>query len=353
MKILFVGPYRQPDEWGEKSRNIIKSIMQIDGISLTTRPLFLSSVVLNQNGFDPKILACEANKQKQYDVVIQHCLPTFMIQDGNFKTNIGITSIETKGNDQWSNNLELMDSIFVLTQAEKDCVPEHLQERVHVIGGCIDAVEQDSSPPNPRFSFYCLAGHLETKSGVLPLLQAFMSEFHLNEAVTLVLQTGNIQLAQQMVKETAQTLGMYGESMYPHIHIVETNEEDSVHKNCQCLVDTSVTRGFKTDVAKALCYGNTPIVLQGSGMDEYVNSDNGWVVNSSESILVCPDRPLVNVFTGNETCIIPDKVDLKKCMREAFDSRGFLSEKSNNARKSYEMFSNKKQAEAIKEILKI
>ena len=351
--MLFVGPYRQPDEWGQMSRNIIKSILTVEDISLTTRPLFLSSVILNQNGFDPKILACEANKQQEYDVVIQHCLPNFMIQDGNFKTNIGITSIETKGNNEWSNNLELMDSIFVSTEAEKNCVADHLQGRVHVIGGCIDAVEQDNSPPNPRFSFYCLAGHLETKTGVLPLLQAFMSEFHVNEAVTLVLQTSNVGLAQQLVKETAETLGIYGSPMYPHIHIVEQNEEDSVHKNCHCLIDTSVTRGFKVDVAKALSYGNTPIVLEGSGMDEYVNNNNGWVVDSTESILVCPDRPLVNVFTGKETCLVPDKVHLKHCMREAFDNKSFSNEKSNNAKDCSKLFSNERQGELIKEILQV
>jgi hypothetical protein len=351
MNVLFIGPYRQPDEWGEMSRSIIKSMLSAGDINLTTRPVFLAQAVLSPNSCDPDIFRCETNKQTDYDVVIQHCLPNFMLHDGKFKTNVGIASIETKGNDEWSNNLELMDKILVCTEAEKDCVPKRLRDRVHVIGASVEPIEPFIEPPNPRFSFYAMGGNLETKAGILALLQAYFSEFHLNEMVSLVVQSGNIPLAQQLVQETAETLGIYAKPLYPHVHIVESDPEDSLHKNCHCLVNVGVTRGFKRDVAKALLYGNTPIVLQNSGMDEYVNSENGWVVNSTESILVCPDRPLVNVFTGKETCIIPEKLHLRKCMRDAYDNRAIRNSKSQRGKEASSLFSSKKQGETIKEIL--
>tara|TARA_R110000824_G_scaffold398848_1_gene603463 strand:+ start:922 stop:1983 length:1062 start_codon:yes stop_codon:yes gene_type:complete len=353
MNVLFIGPYRQPDEWGEMSRSIMKSMLSVDDISLTARPIFLSQAILNPESCDPDIFRCEANKQSDYDVVVQHCLPNFMLQDGRFKINVGITSMETKGNKEWTNNLELMDKILVCTEAEKDCVPKKLRDKVHVIGASVDLVETSVVAPNPRFSFYALAGNLETKVGILPLLQAYFSEFHLNETVSLVIQTPKVEFAQQMVQETAQTLGIYAKSLYPHVHIVESDPENSLHKNCHCLVDVSVTRGFKRDVAKALLYGNTPIVLQGSGMDEYVNLENGWVVDSTESILVCPDRPLVNVFTGKETCIIPDKLHLRKCMRDAYDNRAFRNSKSLKGKETASLFSIKKQGELIRGILQL
>lgn len=353
MNVLFIGPYRQPDEWGEMSRSIIKSMLSVDEIDLTVRPIFLANAVLAQGACDPEIFRCETNKKDNYDIVIQHCLPNFMLHDGRFRTNIGITSIETKGNEEWVNNLKLMDKIFVCTEAEKDCVSEELQDRVHVIGASVPPVEQFPTPPNPRFSFYTMAGNLETKVGILPLLQAYLSEFHINEMVSLIIQTTNVPLVQQLVQESAETLGIYGKSLYPHIHIVEKDSENSLHKNCHCLVDVSVTRGFKRDVANALLHGNTPIVLQGSGMDEYVTPENGWIVNSTETILVCPDRPIVNIFTGKESCIVPEKIHLKECMREAYDGRVYRSEKSAKAKEVSTLLSEKRQGELIKEILKI
>lgn len=353
MNVLFIGPYRQPDEWGEMSRSIIKSMLSVDEINLTSRPIFLANVVLGQESCDPDIFRCEANKQDSYDVVIQHCLPNFMVQDGKFRTNVGITSIETKGNNEWTNNLELMDKIFVCTEAEKNCIPEKLRDRVHVIGAAVEPIEDFIEPPNPRFSFYAMAGNLETKVGIVSLLQAYFSEFHINETVSLIIKTPNVPLAQQLVQETAQTLGIYAKSLYPHVHIVESDPENSLHKNCHCLVDVSVTRGFKRDVAKALLYGNTPIVLQGSGMDEYVNSENGWVVKSTETILVCPDRPLANVFTGKETCIVPEKLHLRKCMRDAYDNRAFRNSKALKGKEASTLLSKERQGKLIGEMLQV
>ena len=37
-KVLFIGPYRQPDGWGSFSRSIIASLLSIEKINLTTRP---------------------------------------------------------------------------------------------------------------------------------------------------------------------------------------------------------------------------------------------------------------------------------------------------------------------------
>ena len=93
MNVLFIGPYRQPDEWGEMSRSIIKSMLSVDEIDLTVRPIFLANAVLAQGACDPEIFRCETNKKDNYDIVIQHCMPNFMLHDGRFRTNIGITSI--------------------------------------------------------------------------------------------------------------------------------------------------------------------------------------------------------------------------------------------------------------------
>jgi len=84
-KVLFIGPYRQPDGWGSFSRSIIASLLSIEEINLTTRPIFLSGSpqfsseispelrqVWQSLPIDPNIFKCETNKQTGYDVLIQH-----------------------------------------------------------------------------------------------------------------------------------------------------------------------------------------------------------------------------------------------------------------------------------------
>ena len=274
-----------------------------------------------------------------------------MVGSESFNMNIGITSFETKGNSQWDNHLGLLDKILVATEAEKQCVSPQFQNITHTIGGMVANIVPEAQELTNRFSFYAFGGHLETKSGLLSVLQTYLSEFHINENVSLIVHTTNTPMAQELINATAASLGIYKRQYYPHIHIVAENPEDSLHKGCQCLIDMGVTRGFKGEVAKGLLYGKTPIILEGSGMDEYIDNSNGWIVQSSESLLVCPDRPLPNVFTARESCLIPDKASLGKCMRNAFDNHSLYTKKSTNGKASSASFSPEKQRDAIKEVL--
>lgn len=350
-RVLFIGPYRQPDGWGFLSRSIVSSLLEIEEINLTTRPIILARSTTTLPTIDPNIFRCESNKQKSYDVLIQHSLPNFMVANKNFDLNVGIASFEIKNNIQWDNHLQLLDKILVFTEAEKYCISDYLQDKVHVVGGVIPEINASMGPSSHRFSFYTFAGNLDTKGGFMSLLQTYLSEFHVNENVSLIVNTDNAQSAQELINATVSSLGIYGSRYYPHIHLVAENPNDSLHRECNCLVDVSIARGFKEEVAKGLLHGKTPIILEGSGMDEYVNDSNGWVVKSRESILVCPDRPLPNIFTARESCLDPDKFSLRKCMRSAFDNHLLYIEKSSRGKDCGELFTTERQSSLIKEAL--
>ena len=86
-------------------------------------------------------------------------------------------------------------------------------------------------------------------------------------------------------------------------------------------------------------------------MDEYINDSNGWVVKAAESILICPDRPIPNVFTARESCLMVDTLDLAKCMRSAFDSHTLYAKKSSKGKDCSSSFALEKQSALIKEAL--
>ena len=118
MNILFVGPYRQSDAWGNMSKSLIKTISKIEDYSITIRPIFLSNQ--NLGPVDADIIKYESNRKDSYDVLMQHMLPNYMIYDSSFKQVIGVTGFETLGCKVWDNSLNLLDKIFVTTEAEKD-----------------------------------------------------------------------------------------------------------------------------------------------------------------------------------------------------------------------------------------
>jgi hypothetical protein len=319
----------------------------IEGADLTTRPIFLSDSI--ESSLDPSIFKFESNKKASYDVLVQHMLPPYMIYSGDFNSVVGIANFETKGNSQWDSHLHLLDKILVSTKAERQCVSDNLREKTYSIGV---AQESDSTKKNPatdRFAFYSIGGGLESRGGARESLQAYLTEFHLNENVSFILQANDPERAQLLINEVTQEVGLYGLPYYPHVHLVES--ESDLHDNCHCFVDVACSIGFNPETAKALLKGNAPIVLRNSGRDEYVNDENGSIVDSFEDILICPDRPLRDIFTARESCVRPNITSLMKAMRESFDNKIGLLRKSRKGSESKEALSHQRQSKTIEEIL--
>lgn len=341
MKVLFIGPYRQADEWGLNSRCLLKSLDMIPEIDLATRPVFFSG-----GGFQNPIMdRLESVRHPEFDVVIQHTLPSYLSYTGLAKRNICFTPVETIDNDGWSNYLNLMDNILVCTKAEKNALPEKIKKKTRVVGGALPGVlERKDNIPSVNFKFYFSGGGLEEKGGINALLDAYLSEFHVNENVFLVVHTTNVDKLQQLIGASSQRVGKFPKNnYYPSIEIVHDCFAEELHAITHCVVDVGSTVSFRPDIAAGLSVGNPAIVLDNSGMCEYINEENGWLVDSHEDTLLCPDRPLADMFTAREKCLIPHTSSLRKCMREAFDN-------AKKCEKSDE-FSLENQAAALKEIL--
>ena len=69
MNILFVGPYRQEDEWGRKSRAILQALQKTDH-SVTARPLFLTENLV----YNEYMEKAEFVTNDEYDILIQFTL---------------------------------------------------------------------------------------------------------------------------------------------------------------------------------------------------------------------------------------------------------------------------------------
>lgn len=326
-------------------------------MKVTSRPVFLSSNTTYINISDQDILQAELNKEEEYDIVIQYILPTQMVNAKGIECSIGITHMETMRNRQWDNYLQLMDKVFVSSKAEKNCLSKKIREKSYSIGGSI--LQQPTEIPladlSSDFRFYFFCDSLETKSGIDALLQTYMSEFTSHENVSLNIYTSNPQRLEEKLDATTRIVGLYTtHSYYPAINIVPSkgiDDSDFLHRDCHCFIDPSGMNGFKTAAAKAMSFGNPVITVDKTSMTEYVNNENGWVVDSSEEILLCPDRPFKDIFTAKESYYMANKISFKKAMRDAFNDRISYHKKSKQAKKSAIEFSVEKQSKAIEDIL--
>ena len=90
MNVLFIGPYRQDDEWGRKSRAVLRALQRGDN-QVTSRPIFLSTnVPHNEYAEKSEFLTAE-----NYDVLVQFMLQPYVVYDGRVSKRIGIFNSET------------------------------------------------------------------------------------------------------------------------------------------------------------------------------------------------------------------------------------------------------------------
>jgi DNA-binding beta-propeller fold protein YncE len=73
--------------------------------------------------------------------------------------------------------------------------------------------------------------------------------------------------------------------------------------------------------AEALCLGKTPIVTDNTGMVDFINNNNGFVVKSHKTPVIVDNRPLTtdfDIYNANEYWYQIDMYDLIAKMRNVY-----------------------------------
>ena len=100
MKILFIGPYRQNDGWGNQAKGYVRSLNTTTN-DIVIRPVYSGGALEDINN-DSLLMELEHKNSKDCDIVIQNVLPQYFEYNSSFKKNIGMTLTETKGLDYLS-----------------------------------------------------------------------------------------------------------------------------------------------------------------------------------------------------------------------------------------------------------
>ena len=314
MNGLFIGPYRQNDGWGMASRDYIKAIAtQIP--NLTTRPLYYTNNIVPD--IDDDIKKYESTIAKSYDVVFQKALPHSITPNKTIKKNVGLFVLETNdlSHSVCINNLNNIDEICVPSNQEAKCLKKSgVTTPVKVVSEPIDVKfykrNKEHTIELPRetqntFKFYCVGEYVERKN-LLDLVTAFYLAFKPTDNVSLILKTKrpgldsgpSNQYISKEIEELKRKLNI--RKHYKNIVLIPDRFSDldmvGLHNSCNCFVMPSCGESFCRPAAEGLILGKTPIVTDNTGMTDFINSENGYIINSRKHPVILNERTLDNSF---------------------------------------------------------
>ena len=255
-KVLFIAPYRQADEWGEKARTLASMINE--HADLTLRPIWFNSEV-NPNMHLGDMEELENKNELEFDIVIQFGLPNHFAYDGRFKKNIAITSFGcVHKNIDVSSVLNLFDKVAVFSSNEIEYAFRSGIPNNKIINfGCDPFIP--TPKPNTTFdfgveglTFYTMAG-LSPASGLRETLAAYLSIPRDEDKTTLAVVTNHPEEVKKEIQRTQEILGICAPTEYRKIAICNpTDAKDSRHYKDQAHLafDVFVNVGYNASQCK-------------------------------------------------------------------------------------------------------
>ena len=341
MNILFIGPYRQYDEWGYKSRAVLKSLQKTSH-NITSRPIFLS----NNPSFDNYVENTEQTIFDNYDVIIQYVLEPHAMYFGGASKNIGIFNYETIPHSRSKDLLRseiLMDEIWTDSALIKDGL-ENIFQKNNIETKVVNVpptLDLDSIPEQPtqalnrepelqnRFMFYYIGNPLDEKEGCREICTAYLNTFTSHDAVGFTIFTDS-QLDQQeitnMLEECKKSIGNHASSYSQPLINVKMPQNNfwtgvdkiNIHTYGDSLVSVSRSVCASSSVLEAAICQKSPIVNNQNAAYELLGEENLWGVDSYTDFCLYSNRPLPYRYTGGELWNKPNIESLGKVMKNCY-----------------------------------
>lgn len=232
---------------------------------------------------------------------------------------------------QWVEMIpRVVREVWVYSGFLRDCyVASGLnEEMVRVIPLGIDEKEfRPDIVPSPgvramtgeRFCFFYNGG-ITLRKGVDILINAYLSEFGMDDKVCLVIKGSKaykqdlaIKVAALAARTDTARLVYLTEEVPPH-------ELPSLYAACDCYVHPYRAEGYGLPVAEAMACGK-PVIVTGAGAcRDFTGEDDAYLVKCSMEKFA--DNSVSGIQTvGSPFWLIPDTDDLRRLMRHVFDHR--------------------------------
>jgi glycosyltransferase involved in cell wall biosynthesis len=175
------------------------------------------------------------------------------------------------------------------------------------------------------FVFYSIFQWLARKNGE-GILKAYLSEFQNGEDVCLGLKTYRLntsspeqEIVKNQIKAIKQSLNL---TNHPPISffggLMSAEEIKGFHLRGDCFVLPSRSEAFSQGPAEAMALGKPTISTRYSGMLEFMNDENSFLV---DYVLTPISGMLFSHYNGTMTWAHPSIDDIKKKMRWIYENR--------------------------------
>lgn len=322
--VLYVGPYRQLDEWGMTSRAFVESLARQKDINLFIRPVWFNQ---DNTFIDIGDLVQYENKKLigDKDVLIQHGIPTYLNYNGDFKQNIMVLSIDCQLNHDWKRHVDMFDKVVVFSEYEKTLLEESKVETEICHFDRPPMFSEVSSEPFP-FNFQGLKFYtnvsLDKKAAMTEIACSYYSAFTVEDETLLVLciPPNEAQGVEKRLEEIKHELGIYGNaSYYPQVAIAPISDLKTMnfmHGQCDYYIDASYNCRVSQNALKALFFKSKPILLNTCGglfKDEYE-----LLIESNKELISYRTRPIQGLYSGRTDWNVPSTSHLKSLLQTAY-----------------------------------
>jgi hypothetical protein len=371
MNILFVGPYKQIDEWGRKSRALLDALKRT-GNRITSRPIYFVSQGWTYNE------EAEFSTSESYDAVIQFTLPAFAVYDGRCKRNIGFFNTDTIDTSPLStaiSRMKLLDEVWVenkdIYQNLKNKVGDTRVsllkpymdtslEREVATGRYAQGIMAKEGPMQHKFIFYAI-GSLEERDGAKELVCAYASEFSVSDNCVLVYILENPldpDKVNQFVEKCHISIGATkAKEQRPFIHFMNpdsplpTEARLVMHKEGDCFICPDYSLNCNTLTLEAIAAQSTPLINKNTAAYELLGESNSWGIESYEDSCILDHRSFDDMFTAHEMCVKPTIRSLSHNMREAYTNKFLRERKRANNIEARQTIQSNAYYDSLKELL--
>jgi len=342
MNILFIGPYRQKDGWGEAAKDYCRAL-DLTKHNLKISPIYMG--ITPDANIGEQLEEMENRHFDDYDVIIQNVLPNLFEYHGDYR-NIGLFYLETEDiqDTLWPRSISLMPEVWMTSEKEILTAQKSLRDKTTTkfrqITIPIDISKFDKeyklSLPIPElkdnFVFYFVGEHIQRKN-LEALLVAYHREFSNTEPVKLLIKTNRggmksdilMQNIQKQIAVLKQTLRIYKNQSYYQSEIIITDHIPysdlmAIHQKCDCYVMPSSGEAYCRPLVDALGFGSIPIYTEATGMNAIVGgSAQGFPAKSHKTPVITTEPPMEEIYTARETWNEIDIPHLQGLMRTAFN----------------------------------
>lgn len=340
--VLFIGPYRQKDGWGESAKDYVQALSRVKSINLKISPIYMG--ITPDHDIGEYLTEIENRSYNHYDVVIQNVLPHLFSYDGDMK-NIGLFYLETQNlqDTLWPRCINLMDEAWLSSMFEiqslwdsgindKKVVTRNIPIPVNIEKFSKEYDECNIPDLKDNYVFYFI-GENTPRKNIESLLIAFHREFSTTENAKLIIKTNRggltanetLERLHNQIIELKKKLRIYkNPKMYKNeIVITEYVPENALmalHKAGDCFVMPSFGEACCRPAIDALGFGNRVIGLKNSGLGSTLEmSSRVDLVGSQTTPVITTEPPMEEIYTTREAWEQVNIIELQEAMRHAYD----------------------------------